>query len=653
LATISADEGGKAVLEANLEDVTDKLKQANQQYVASAWDEKIQKCNTQLRALDDQSEALNRELIQGTKQAGKLAELELLKKSSKDRERSLETMAGAHGARLRETLGHGWQPASLEADFQRVIDSRKRQVTEAERFREGISRELEQVEFRLTTARADAKKKEQESNKCTGIIRDLTNGEPEDYPENLELTQTDRDTRKSDVEAFSNMKNWYVNCIDTAKAEVPACRLCSRPFHDEKSARQFIAKLEKKVSKGVLDVMQKELRELDVELQKAKDANSSYDTWKRLCEIELPSLRIEMSRLEEQRDGLVRQLEEHGRIITEREEARKDAETLLKPVANMVKYSNEFENLQSQVRELSAKQKYEGLSRPLEDVQEEIEAVATESRIVRASISKLQSDEKQSRAQITTSELKLSSAKSELMKADHEMEKKTSILMQIEDVKKSNQQQREALISLETQLQQLIPKFLEEEAKRDDLKQRGYDKNKELEEEAVGLSDSLRSLERADRDIKAYIQEGGPEKLARCQQDIQAFEDEIVLLQTEVKHITVEINKIKDELGNSEQNKRIIADNLNYRKTRRQLDAVREEIEKTSRQSAEADQQHHRDQAERWQRKHTLLTTEETSKTGMMKAKDDQLMQLLNDWNTDYKDAAGKYKKSHIEVEVC
>jgi DNA repair protein RAD50 len=35
-----------------------------------------------------------------------------------------------------------------------------------------------------------------------------------------------------------------------------------------------------------------------------------------------------------------------------------------------------------------------------------------------------------------------------------------------------------------------------------------------------------------------------------------------------------------------------------------------------------------------------------------MKSKDDQLMQLLNDWNTDYKDAALKYKEAHIKVEV-
>ena len=36
-----------------------------------------------------------------------------------------------------------------------------------------------------------------------------------------------------------------------------------------------------------------------------------------------------------------------------------------------------------------------------------------------------------------------------------------------------------------------------------------------------------------------------------------------------------------------------------------------------------------------------------------MKEKDNQLLQLLDDWNTDYKDAATKYKEAHILVEVC
>ena len=37
---------------------------------------------------------------------------------------------------------------------------------------------------------------------------------------------------------------------------------------------------------------------------------------------------------------------------------------------------------------------------------------------------------------------------------------------------------------------------------------------------------------------------------------------------------------------------------------------------------------------------------------GAAKAKDDQLGQLIKDWETDYKDAAYLYKKAHIEVEV-
>jgi DNA repair protein RAD50 len=652
LNTITMDEGGKAALESNIADIEDKLKKAKHELASGAWDAKIQETNSELRAFEDRSAALNRELIQGTKQAGNLARLDHLKKELKDRQRRLETMTGAHGDRLRATVGPNWKPTTLEADFQRVMDSKRHQVTDAERQRDGVSRELEQVEFKLKTARTDVKKKEKELEVCAQILREITQEEPDDYPETLRQLKIDRDTRKDDVNGYESMKKYFTECIEVAKSDQPACRLCSRAFADEKSIRQFIKKLESRVSQGAIDGLRRELKELDAELERATEASTSYDTWKRLSEKELPSLREEVTKLERARENLLRKIEEHDKEVNEKQEVTRDAETLAKPVANIIKYSTEEANLNGQITELAAKEQDAGLSRTLEDLQEEIEVIGTKSRSLRTNLTKLQADEKRARSQVSTLEVELGKLKNQLTTANNELEKRTRILSQIDELRKANQDQRDGISKVDAELQALSPQFAEQEAKRDDLKQRGEAKERELQKEATSLADSVRNLQRADRDIRSYIEEGGPSKLEKCQRDIQNYEQEIVLLEAELKQITVEINKIREELGNQDQNKRVINDNLKYRKTRRELDAVKVEIEQLSAQNAEDDQEHHRRQAEKYQRQHNLFTTEETSKMGIMKAKDDQLGQLVDEWETDYKDAALKYKKSHIEVEV-
>ncbi|MCJ1320421.1 DNA repair protein rad50, partial [Xylographa vitiligo] len=652
LNSIATDEGGKAALESNIEELEGKLSKAKQDLMSGALDAKIEEVNAELRSLEDKNVALNKELIQGTKQAGNLARLDHLKKESTDRQRSLKTMTGAHDERLRSIIGHAWQATTLEVDFQRVMDSRTQQVKDAERQRDGISRELEQLEFKLKTARTDTKKREGELEACAQILTDITNGEPDDYPEILAAIQSDRDTRKYDVDGYAILKKWYSECIETAKSKEPACRLCNRAFTEEKAIRMFVSKLEKTVSKRTLDQLQKELEDLDTDLEKARDASTTYDTWRRLSEKELPHLRTEIAKLERSRETLLRHIEEHDKIVEDKEEARRDAETLTKPVANIAKYSNEYASYQTQIQELIAKQQDVGLSRTLEDLQDEIECNGTKSRTLRTSLTKLQNDDKHNRGQVSSFEVELSRSRNRLASATHELEKRTNILSQIEDVKNLNHEQRGAISKLDGQLQSLGPQFSEQEAKRDDIKQRGETRDKELQKEARNLSDSVRNLQRADLEIRAYIEEGGPAKLAKCQRDIQGFEQDITRLEAELKQITIEINKIREELANHDQNKRVINDNLKFRKTRRELEAVKVEIQRLRAKNAEADQEHYRIQAEKFQRQHSLFSTEETSKMGIMKAKDDQLMQLLQDWNTDYKDAAYKFKKSHIEVEV-
>lgn len=50
--------------------------------------------------------------------------------------------------------------------------------------------------------------------------------------------------------------------------------------------------------------------------------------------------------------------------------------------------------------------------------------------------------------------------------------------------------------------------------------------------------------------------------------------------------------------------------------------------------------------------RHQKLLAERGPILGTMRAKDDELQRLLTEWETDYKDAARKYREAHIKVET-
>lgn len=651
LSEIDIDEGGKTILEANIGDLQSRLKKSKDELEAASWESKLHETNTKLRLTEDQTDQLNRELIQGTKQAGDLAKLEHLKSELKTSQRSIDTMIGAHNERLQSIVGQKWHPASLEIDFQNVLDQRSRQVEEAERQRDDVSRKLEQVEFQLMSVRAELKKGEKDLESCVEIIRGSTQGEPDYYPEDLKEMQTNRDTLKTDVDNYSNVRKYYTDSIKYADKH-QKCKLCSRRFLADQDRRLFIEEMEKKIARNTMDDLQKQLREMETELQEAKNAGPSHDTWLRLSETELPRLRVELRQLEENRGSLLKELEEHDNIVNDLADSKRDAETLSKPVASILKYSHDISSFELQTQELAAKQKDAGLTRTLEDIQEQLKLTGGEARTIRESIAKMTVDEKRARSHVSTLELDLSKARNVLTTANHQLEKKASIFAQIEDLRKVNHEHWDKMKRLDEQIQSLAPQIAEEQAKLDDLKQRSATKEKELQQEATKLSDSVHRLKLAHQSIQAYLDAGGSDKLARCRRDINSAQEEIARTENEQKQIIIEINKISDQLRSHQETKRTIVENIKYRRSLRDLKSVKEEIAKLSAQNAEADFERYKKEASYWQHQHKLHSTAETSKLGTMKAKDDQLMQLLDDWNTDYKDAAFKYKESHIKVEV-
>ena len=651
LSDIKIDEGGRAILEGNIEDLQFRLKKSKGELGAACWESKLHESNAKLRLLEDEMAQLNRELIQGTKQAGDLAKLEHLKSELKISQRSLDTMVGAHTDRLQNIVGQKWHPSSLEIDFQNVLDQRSRQVKEAERQRDDVSRKLEQVEFQLMTVRAELKIGEKDLESCVQIIRESTQGEPDHYTEDLKEMQINRDTLKADVDNYSIVRKYYSDSIKYADKH-DKCKLCSRHFHADQERRLFIDEMEKKIAKNTMEDVQRQLREMEIELQDAKNAGPSHDTWLQLSKTKLPKLQVKLRSFEESRESLLQEVEGHDNTVNDLDDAKRDAETLSKPVASILKYSHDIMSFELQYQELAASQKDAGLTRTLEDIQENLELTGGSLRTIRENIAKMTADKECARSQMNTLELDLSKARNNLTTANHQLEKKAGIFAQIEDLRKVNHEHWERMKRLDEQIQSLAPQIAEEEAKSDDIKQRGASKEKELQQAATKLSDSVHKLELARQSIQAYIDAGGSYKLSGCQREIDNAQQEIGRTENEQKLVIIEINKISEQLRNHQETKRMIVENIKYRRNLRELESVKAEIDKLSAQNAEADFERHKKEASYWQHQHKLYSTAETSKLGTMKAKDDQLMQLLDDWNTDYKDAAFKYKESHIKVEV-
>lgn len=655
LDKIEIDEGGKAILDSTNEDIEHRLIKAKTDLSTANWDKQIQDLDIELRALDDRKEQLDTELIEGTRQARDSAQLDFLQKEVKDRERSLDTMKGAHGDHITQVIGTGWGPSSLEHDFQTTLLQRTSEVKEAESQRDGTSRELEQVKFKITTNQSERGKKLRELHECEKVVREALDDDEEisDFESILRHRETLYQNESTDQANFSAQQDYFKNCLGTAR-EKNMCRLCSRQLKDEKgfSRAAFISKLEKIVEKAIDDAAAGEIEFLASELERAKKAKPSYDLMVRLRDIEIPSLESEAASLETERQDLIKKIEKEDELVYEKQESKREVESFTRTVQNIAKHHSEIHNFERQISDLAAKQNDSRKSRGLEKIQDDLKKVNEQSRSMKSSLTQLSADRERARSYINSLELEARDIKSKLSTAVYQLREKSSLIVRVEELKAQNSEQREAIRCLDKETQDLLPKIAQAQAKYDDISRRGADRDRELQQEASKLSDSVRQLQVANQDINSYLERGGPQKLSRTRREIESLGGEVSRIESEQRQVAIEIKAIEDQLRNTDDTKRAINDNLRYRRSSRELDRVVIEIKQLESHNAESDKDRYEREGNKWQMERNKLTADQASLIGSMKSKDDQLTKLFQDWETEYKDAAYKYKEAHIKVET-
>lgn len=267
---IEVDEGGKTNLESTITDIEYELHKLKSDADSAEWDTKVDGVEKELHMFDMQKEKLDAELVEGTKRAGDTARLDFSRKELKDRQRSLQTMTGAHGQKIGKVVGSTWTAATLEKDFQQALDGMSSQVVEAERQRDGTSREMEQLNFKLNTCRADLKRKRQDLSQADKAIRDAIDDDPINFPASLNELEKANDIIKSDTTSYGAMEEYYQKSIDTAN-EHNMCRLCRRGFDKDKRAfQEFLKYLQAQHLKAQTGTNAEEAQDIESELKSAK-----------------------------------------------------------------------------------------------------------------------------------------------------------------------------------------------------------------------------------------------------------------------------------------------------------------------------------------------------------------------------------------------
>ncbi|KAF4986602.1 hypothetical protein FDECE_15861 [Fusarium decemcellulare] len=654
---IDVDEGAKAILDGQLQDLDSRFQTAQKAFENADWDRQLSEENDKLHQLENENDKLGRELVECTRLASERAQLDYRKKELADRKRKLDTLTSTWKPKLDKIIGGDWEPETLDAKFQSVLKDQNKVVADAQKRREQTRQKQQKVEFRMRTAKESHDKKSKEAASCQQQVVDALqtvrdNAIIEDYKDEVETVEQQVEELRNELSLFDALVDYYNKCkrmLDSKRK----CLLCERHFDDAQAAslERLSKKIEKNLDpKGKVDTEQ-DLKETVASVEKLRSVRSAYDTYERLS-AELPSLRDECKTVEAEFDALERQLEEQGSVVATEEEKQKDLEDMSKTVMNITQTVKDIGESETQVDRIMSQQMSGGATRSPDEIHELQAGLSDQMRSLKNRISKLTTDRQRMKDQLNSLELEKSELRNKISRAAGQLDKKKDLQTQIQALKDELTHQREVIQRADEELESIEPSITEARSARDDVLRRGRSKEQVIADARDSVANSVSEMKMMDTDIQDYIDRGGPSNLASNQRAIASLEKTIANTEKEVTDLTVRTNKLKQDIDNGDRKKKNIKDNLNYRKNLRTIDVIRQEISELEDRNADEDYERLQAEARMQENHYNRLLAERGSVMGTMKTKDEELGRLLQEWEMDYKDAKRKYRESHIRVET-
>jgi DNA repair protein RAD50 len=432
--------------------------------------------------------------------------------------------------------------------------------------------------------------------------------------------------------------------MKTAK-ENHACTLCRRRFQGQEepgfvsrvmyliSAVLHIAYLRDQVEARIEKTMQRASEEfikaLEADLEAFQSVRSSYDSYLRLTQTEIPAIEQELLDLKREQYRLLDQYEEVfgsspldsyevltlysiRKVVESKAVAKSDAMALKQPIHDLIRYKGDIDDLEREIRDLSSSMTDMGGARDVEEIQDDLKQLNDDARSIKSRIKAQETERESMRKGIITMEHQVGDSRKRLNDLKLKLVEARTLSERIDEHFQSRKAQASMIEAVDQEIKKIAPEISAAEAKMAAVNAKCVEKENQQQREATRLAQNdmnLRSIQQRIR-FKTYISDDGLSKLEKCQQQVRRFQDDVEKLVYEVTKVGDEVNGLEKDSSKTDSTQRTIIENLRYRKNRVDLARIEEEIEALESQDAAAQRDRFTKDADVLANKHMRLSSE-------------------------------------------
>ncbi|KAL4024651.1 hypothetical protein IC575_013015 [Cucumis melo] len=400
------------------------------------------------------------------------------------------------------------------------------------------------------------------------------------YLKALEGAKEKKDVQKSKYNIADGMRQMFDPFERVARAH-HVCPCCERPFTAEEED-EFVKKQRVKAASSAehMKVLAVESSSADSHFQQLDKLRMVFEEYVKLSNETIPNAEKELHQLNEELDEKSQALDDVVGVLAQVKADRDSVENLVQPIDTADRLYQEIQTWQKQVDDLVYKLDFRGKGvKTLEEIQSELNTLQNTKDGLHNELEKLRDEQRYMENDLANIQIRWHTLREEkvkaantlrdVRKAEEELDRLTEEKGQVDLDEKHL---AEALIPLSKEKDKLLNDYNE-------LKDKLNREYEELGDKKRKFQQEVETLLRTTSKIKEYLDLKKGERLKELQEKKAQAESQLQGCDSRKQEILAELNKSKDLMRNQDQLRRNIEDNLNYRKTKAEVDVLARDIE--------------------------------------------------------------------------
>ncbi|KAL7251141.1 hypothetical protein ACSBR1_013051 [Camellia fascicularis] len=400
------------------------------------------------------------------------------------------------------------------------------------------------------------------------------------YLQVFDSAKEKRDVQKSKYNIADGMRQMFDPFERVARAH-HICPCCERPFSAEEED-DFVRKQRVKAASSAehMKVLAVESSNADSYFQQLDKLRVVYEEYAKIGKETIPLAEKKMNELNEELDQKSQALDDVLGVLAQIKADKDSVEALVQPVDTADRLYQEMHALQKQVDDLEYKLDFRGQGgKSMEEIQLELNTLQSRKDSLHDDLEKLREEEIFMSNDLSDFRMRLQTLKEDKEKAANALR---DIKKAEKELDRLAEEKTQADLDEKHLAEALGPLYKEKENLLGDYNDLKVKRNHEYEEQAEFRRKYLQEFEmllNVTSKIKEYHDSRKGQRLKELQEKHTLSESQLQSCEIRKQEILVELDKGKDLMRNQDQLRRNIEDNLNYRKTKAEVDRLAHEID--------------------------------------------------------------------------